>query len=83
MATDCPSSSSGGINMDYKEISPDKVTVSKLNERSTKEVDDEFVENIESVGVIQPPIVHEVDNDGSIDEYMGVEYAAVVGGRRL
>lgn len=68
--------------MELKEVDPFDVTVSELNERNTREVDQDLVENVKAVGVIQPPIVHEVE-DESMDGYMGAEYAAVVGGRRV
>jgi len=70
--------------MDFKEVKPEKVTVSTLNERSTGEVNGEFVENIQKKGVKQPVLVHSIDEEEEvIESATGSEYAVFVGGRRV
>lgn len=68
--------------MEVREVDPSLITIDKMNERQGGTADEEFVENVKATGIIQPPLVRELNGEG-MDASMGAEYSVVVGGRRV
>lgn len=63
-------------------MNPNDLVRSHLNERTNQEVseDSEIVDNIDSLGLNSPPIVHETYG---YEDYESAEYAVAVGWRRV
>lgn len=66
--------------MQMRKVDPNDVGIDPMNERqSDVELDDEFVDNVSELGIVQPPIVREPDEDTDED----VDFLVVIGQRRV